>query len=172
MSDFYLIATVTSVSGKNGAVKIISYSDYPERFFYLSKVYIDFFGEKKLFFVEKVKQNKNIFTLKFKNFDSEQDSEILVGKEIFVDEENLVRLPDNHFFIHDLIGSRVIKDDKELGVIKEVYQYPANDVYVIEDAVGKEILLPAILKFIEFFDNAKKILKLKSGEDLYEDDES
>ena len=172
MSDFYLIATVTSVSGKNGAVKIISYSDYPERFFYLSKVYIDFFGEKKLFFVEKVKQNKNFFILKFKNFDSEQDSEILVGKEIFVDEENLVRLPDNHFFIHDLIGSRVIKDDKELGVIKEVYQYPANDVYVIEDAEGKEILLPAILKFIESFDNAKKILKLKPGEDLYEDDES
>jgi 16S rRNA processing protein RimM len=172
VSDFYLIATVTSVSGKNGAVKIISYSDYPERFFYLSKVYIDFFGEKKLFFVEKVKQNKNIFTLKFKNFDSEQDSEILVGKEIFVDEENLVKLPDNHFFIHDLIGSRVIKDDKELGVIKEVYQYPANDVYVIEDAEGKEILLPAILKFIESFDNAKKILKLNSGEDLYEDDES
>ena len=172
MSDFYLIATVTSVSGKNGAVKIISYSDYPERFFYLSKVYIDFFGEKKLFFVEKVKQNKNIFILKFKNFDSEQDSEILVGKKIFVDEENLVKLPDNHFFIHDLIGSRVIKDDKELGVIKEVYQYPANDVYVIEDAEGKEILLPAILKFIESFDNAKKILKLNSGEDLYEDDES
>jgi 16S rRNA processing protein RimM len=172
VSDFYLIATVTSVSGKNGAVKIISYSDYPERFFYLSKVYIDFFGEKKLFFVEKVKQNKNIFTLKFKNFDSEQDSEILVGKKIFVDEENLVKIPDNHFFIHDLIGSRVIKDDKELGVIKEVYQYPANDVYVIEDAEGKEILLPAILKFIESFDNAKKILKLNSGEDLYEDDES
>ena len=172
MSDFYLIATVTSVSGKKGAVKIISYSDYPERFFYLSKVYIDFFGEKKLFFVEKVKQNKNFFTIKFKNFNSEQDSEILVGKEIFVDEENLVRLPANHFFIHDLIGSRVIKDDKELGVIKEVYQYPANDVYVIEDAEGKEILLPAILMFIESFDNAKKILKLKPGEDLYEDDES
>ena len=172
MSDFYLIATVTSVSGKNGAVKIISYSDYPERFFYLSKVYIDFFGEKKLFFVERVKQNKNFFTLKFKNFNSEQDSEILVGKEIFVDEENLVRLPENNFFIHDLIGSRVIKGDKELGVIKEVFQYPANDVYVIEDRSGKEFLLPAILRIIESFDSAKKILKLKPGEDLYEDDES
>ena len=37
---------------------------------------------------------------------------------------------------------------------------------------GKEILLPAILRFIESFDNVKKILKLKPGEDLYEDDES
>jgi len=172
VSDFYLIATVTSVSGKNGAVKIISHSDYPERFFYLSKVYIDFFGEKKLFFVEKVRQNKNYFTLKFRNFNSEQESEILVGKEIFVDEENLVKLPDNHFFIHDLIGSRVIKNDKELGVIKEVYQYPANDVYVIEDSSSKEILIPAILGLIESFDKVNKILKLKPGEDLYEDDES
>jgi 16S rRNA processing protein RimM len=172
VGDFYLIATVTSVLGKKGSVKIISYSDYPERFFNLSKVYIDFFGEKKLFFVENVKQNKDFFTVKFKNFNSEKDSEILVGKEIFVDEENLVRLPDNHFFIHDLIGSRVTKDDKELGVIKDVLQYPANDVYVIEDIGGKEILLPAILRFIESFDAVKKILKLKPGEDLYEDDES
>ena len=172
MGDFYLIATVTSVSGKKGAVKINSHSDYPERFFYLSKVYIDFFGEKKLFFVERVRQNKNLFTLKFKNFNSDRDSEILVGKEIFVDEENLVRLPDNHFFIHDLIGSRVIKNDKELGVINDVLQYPANDVYVIEDSVGKEILLPAILGLIESFDKVKKILKLKPGEILYEDDES
>jgi 16S rRNA processing protein RimM len=172
VGDFYLIATVTSVSGKKGAVKIISHSDYPERFFYLSKVFIDFFGEKKMFFVESVKQHKKLFALKFKNFNSDLDSEILVGKEIFVDEENLVKLPDNHFFIHDLIGSRVIKNEKELGVIKDVLQYPANDVYVIVDCEGKEVLLPAILGFIESFDKLKKILKLEPGEDLYEDDES
>jgi 16S rRNA processing protein RimM len=172
VSDYYLIATVTSVSGKKGAVKIISHSDYPERFLELSKVYLDFFGEKKLFFVEKVKQSKNLFTLKFRNFDTELDSAILVGKEIFVDEENLVRLPDNHFFIHDLVGSRVIKDDIELGIIKDVLQYPANDVYVVEDSEGKEVLLPAISSLIESFDKVEKILKLKPGEDLYEDDES
>jgi 16S rRNA processing protein RimM len=89
-----------------------------------------------------------------------------------VDEANLVKLPDNHFFIHDLIGSRVIKDDKEFGIIKDVLQYPANDVYVIEDSLGKEILLPAIHRFIKSFDNVEKILRLKAGEDLYEDDES
>ena len=172
MSDFYLIATVTSVSGKKGSVKIISYSDYPERFLNLSKVYIDFFGEKKLFFVERVKRHKDTFILKFKNFDSEKDSEILVGKEIFVDKENLIVLPENHYFIHDLIGSKVIKEDKELGIIKDVLQYPANDVYVIEDSAGNEILIPAIRRIIESFDNVKKILKLKAGEDLFEDDES
>jgi 16S rRNA processing protein RimM len=172
VNDFYLIAKVTSVVGKKGTVKIISYSDYPERFSHLSRVYLDFFGDKKSFFVESVKQKKNFFIAKLKNFNSDKDSAILVGKEIFVDKEDLVKLPDNHFFIHDLIGSRVLKDDKELGFIKDVLAYPANDVYVIEDGSGKEILLPAILKFIESFDSMNKILKLRSGVDLYEDDES
>ena len=172
MSDFYLIAKITSVSGKKGAVKIVSYSDYPERFNNLSMVYLDFFGEKKSFLVENVKPNKNFFIVKFKNFNSDKDSGILVGKEIFVDKENLVKLPDNHFFIHDLIGSSVIKNDIVLGVIKEVLQYPANDVYVVIDKNGNETLIPAVLKFIESFDSLNKILKLKSEEDLYEDDES
>lgn len=119
-----------------------------------------------------MKKNKDFFTLKFKNFNSDKDSGILVGKEIFVDEENLIRLPEDHYFIHDLVGSKVIRDDKELGIIKDVLQYPANDVYVIEDNEGKEILIPAIHRIIESFDNVKKILKLKPGEDLYEDDES
>jgi 16S rRNA processing protein RimM len=172
VGDFYLIATISSVSGKKGAVKIISFSDYPERFLKLSKVYIDFYGEKKLFFVENVKQHKNNFTVKFRNFDSAKDCEILLGKEIFVDEENLVKIPADHIFIHDLVGSTVIRDNKEIGIIKEVLQYPANDVYVIENTDGKEVLIPAVLKFIELFDKVKKVLKLKPGEGLYEDDES
>jgi 16S rRNA processing protein RimM len=172
VSDFYLIATISSVSGTKGAVKIISFSDYPERFLRLSKVYIDFHGEKKLFFVENVKQYKNNFTIKFRNFDSAKDCEILLGKEIFVDEENLVKIPANHFFIHDLVGSTVIRENKEIGIIKDVLHYPANDVYVIENKEGKELLIPAVLKFIELFDNVKKVLKLKPGEGLYEDDES
>ena len=172
MSEFYLIATVGSAFGKHGAVKIISHSDFPERFFNLSEVYIDFFNKKKLFFVENVVQHNNIFTIKFRNFDSDKDVGILAGKDIFVDEEHLVKLPENHFFIHDLIGSRVVRNDREIGAIKDVLKYPANDIYVVIDDDGKETLIPAVLEFIESFDPVKKILMLKPGEELYDDDES
>lgn len=172
MSEYYLIATVKSAFGKNGAVKIISHSDFPERFINLSEVYIDFFNNKKLFFVENVEQHNDIFTIKFKNFDSDKDVGILIGKDIFVDEEHLVKLPENHFFIHDLIGSRVVRNDKEIGIIKDVLKYPANDIYVVFDSGGNEILIPAVMDLIDSFDPLKKILKLKPGEDLYDDDES
>ena len=56
-------------------------------------------------------QQNKIFTLKFRNFNSDNDVEVLIGREIFVDEANIVKLPENYFFIHDLVGSRVFRNE-------------------------------------------------------------
>ena len=49
------------------------------------------------------------------------------------------------FFICDIIGSVVYEEDgKEFGVLKDVLQTGANDVFVVEQADGKEVLLPCI----------------------------
>ncbi len=171
MSEYFLIAKIVSIVGKDGFVKILSFSDFPERFFDLKKVYLDFFGEKKIFFVDAVKHQKNFFALKFKNFDNENDTQILLGKEVFVDEANIVKLPENYFFIHDLIGSKVFRNEKFLGVIKDVLTYPANDVYLIEGNKGSELLIPALSELIESFDPEDKILILKPGGELYDDED-
>lgn len=170
MEEYFLIAKIVAGSGNGGYVKIMSFSDFPERFFELSKVYIDFFGEKKVFFVEDVIKRKDFFYIKFRNFDSDSDTEVLFGKEIYVDSENVVELPENHYFIHDILGSKVIRNGIEFGIVKDVLVCPANDVYVI-DNFGKEILIPAVKDYVESFDPGKKILVLKPGENLYEDDE-
>jgi 16S rRNA processing protein RimM len=134
-------------------------------------VFVDFFNEKKKFFIEDVKRKKDYFLIKFRNFNSERDVELLIGKEIFVDKANLVKLPEDQFFVHDLIGSEVYRNDKLLGVIKDVLPLPANDVYVVNDAEGNEILVPAVKEIILEFNPETKMLILKPGEDLYETDE-
>lgn len=171
MNDFYLIAKIDSAFGKNGFVKVTSVSDFPERFFGLSKVYIDFFEEKKEFFVEDVKETKGSFIFKFKNFDSDDDVRILIDKEIYVDEENVIKLPENHYFIHDLIGSKVLRNNEKIGTVKDVLSSSANDIYIVENAEGKEILIPAVKEFVESFDEKSKTLILKSGENLYDDED-
>ena len=171
MKEYYLVAKIVSAFGKDGFVKVSSFTDFPEHFLTLKKVYLDFFGEKKEFSINKVKNSGNTYLFKFRNFDSEKDVEVLAGKEIFVDSEELIKLPANYFFIHDLIGSRVLRNNVEIGKIKNVVSFPANDVYVIENQQGEEILIPAIQDYIEHFDPAKKLLKLKPGKELYEDDE-
>jgi len=169
--DYFLIAKIDSVYGNKGFVRITSFSDFPDRFFKLRKVYIDFFGNKKEFVVEDVKRVKNFFIIKFINFDSENDVRILLDKEIFISSEDSVNLPADHFFIHDLIGSKVLRNNVEFGKIVDVLTLPANDVYVVHDMQNREILIPAVKEFILSFNPAEKILILNPDKDLYEDDE-
>lgn len=170
--DFYLIAKILSFHGKDGFVKIASYSDFPERFFDLKYVFVDFFGEKRKIRVENVKKFKNSFIVKFENFNDEKDCGFLLGKEVFVDSENLVKLPEWVYFIHDLIGSKVLQGTVLLGTITEVVSVPANDIYVVTSPENEEILIPAVADYIQSFDNVNKVLMLKQDIDFigeYED---
>ena len=171
MSDYFLIAKVVSSFGRNGRVKIISYSGVKERFFQLDEIFVDFFEDKKSLKVEYVEEGKDCFFVKFKNFDSDVESEILIGKNIYVNEKDLVKLPKDHFFIHDMIGSNVFCNDVKIGIIKDVLNLPANDVYVISDLDNNERLIPAVSDFVEKFDVNEKILVLKKLDEYYKEDD-
>ncbi|HEY7752090.1 MAG TPA: ribosome maturation factor RimM [Ignavibacteriaceae bacterium] len=171
MTEYFLIGRIESAAGSDGFVKISSQSDFPERFSKLSEVYIDFWGDKKKFIVEKVTLQKNKILLKFKRFESLRDIELLISREIFVTDEKVVSLPEDSFFIHDLIGSKVFIGDKLIGEIKEVEKLPSNDVILIRSNKGKELLLPLIDKFVLKFDPSKKIMLIRNDVDLNDDED-
>ena len=171
MIEYFLVAKIVSAEGDKGFLKIDSFSDSPERFVKLKKIYIDFWGEKKLFSLQSVKRKKENILIKFKNFDDKESVEVLIGREVFIDSKDVLKLPKGHYFIHDIIGSNVIRNGVEFGKLTDVYSLTSNDVYVIRKTNGEEILIPAIHEFIESIDTLNKVLILKSGEDFYEDDE-
>jgi len=170
VTEYFLIAKVKSIFDELGSVIIASNSDFPERFLKLNKVLVDVFGDKREFIVEKVDLFEKDIIIKFKNFNSDDDVKFLIGKKIFVEAKDAVKLDDDTFYVHDLIGSQVLVNEKFFGHLNDVYCLPANDVYVISDENGNEILIPALKKYVEGFDSNKKILKLKSIYDLYDED--
>ncbi len=163
MKDFFLIANIISLFGKNGFVKIEPYSDFPQRFVELEKLFIDFWGDKKIFYVEDVKELNNAVALKFKNFDDKRNAGVLVGRGIYVEEKDLIKLPDDTYYIHDLIGSKVLQGGKNIGTIADVISPPANDVIILRNKKNKELLIPLVLDFIESFDPERKVLVLKQN---------
>ena len=169
--EYFLIAKVEKVFGKDGYVRLESFSDYPKRFLNLKKVYFDFWGDKKAFHVEDVKDLNGKIVIKFNRFDTLRDCQVLIDREIYVDEKEKVTLPDNHFFVHDLIGSEVIVENETIGVVSDVMKSKANDVLIISNDSKKEKLIPFVLNFIEKFDAAKKKLILNISKDYLEDDE-
>jgi 16S rRNA processing protein RimM len=171
VSDFYLIAEIKSISGKKGFVAVVSHTDFPGQFLKLKKVYIEIYGDKKLLYIEEIRKHKNSFLIKFKNFNNDSEAEFLKGKKIYVDSENVIVLSGEVFFVHDLIGSIVFRNDEKFGKIEDVINLPSNDVYVIRNLSQKEILIPAVKDYISGFDPVKKILILQPGGKIYEDDE-
>lgn len=171
MDDFYFIARIVS-TGKDGFVKINSPLDITDKFFQLNnEVYIDFWGKKKKFIVEETLKNKNSFFLKFLNFDDERDSIVLMERKIFVHKQNLSSLSSKNFIVTDFIGCQVFRDDILIGIVKDIFNTPANNVIEILKPDGKEFLIPLVDAYFEIMDIKNKKLVLNSNAGYYDDED-
>jgi 16S rRNA processing protein RimM len=158
--DLFVVAKIRKSFGLNGEVAVESFTHSLERFNKLKKVFIGY-NENDLVecSVSSVRTNKDMIILKIDLFKDRSDSDKFAGSFIYVDSKNIIKPPRGKFFYHDIIGLSVEDSDgKKYGEVKDVWQTPANDVYVI-DYNGKEVLLPAIKEFIKKIDiNSKKII--------------
>lgn len=149
MEQFFRVGVITSTHGVRGEVKVFPTTDDSSRFKKLKTVILDTGSEHMELEVESVKFFKKMVILKFKGYDTVEAIEKYKGKDLLVSRENAVKLKENENFIADLIGLSVITDEGEkLGILKDIMQTGANDVYVVDNQKGKEILLPSIKECI------------------------
>ena len=149
MEDLLQVGIITSTHGVRGEVKVYPTTDDPRRFRRLKEVVLDTGKEKMNLEIEGVKFFKQFVILKFKGLDNINDIEKYRQKSLYVTRKNAVRLQRDEYFIADLIGLKVQDEDgKELGTVKDVIETGANEVYEVEMADGKSLLLPAIKQCI------------------------
>jgi len=172
VDELFLIAEVKAIRGSNGYVLIESFTDSKERFSQLNEVIVEFFGTQKEFQITDVDFSEGKIALKFSGFNSASDAAILVNKKIFIHKKHAVKLNEDTFFIHDVIGSAVFKEYDCLGNVEDVLVLPANDVYVVKDKNNKRILIPAIKDYVKNFSPVEKRLDLVPDCDLLYDDEN
>lgn len=170
MNDLYLIAEVIDVHNNDGSVIIKSFSDFSERFLELEKIVIDFFGKYRELDIEFAENIDNKIILKFRRFNSEEDVLFLIGKKLYINKQNLIKLPDNSFYIHDLLDCEVYFESSFFGKLIDVLKLPGNDVYVVQKNSGKEVMIPAVEKFIDYLSiDEKKIFLTQECKLLDED---
>lgn len=149
MEDLLQVGIITSTHGVRGEVKVYPTTDDPRRFRRLKEVVLDTGREKLNLEIEGVKFFKQFVILKFKGLDNINDMEKYRQKSLYVTRKNAVRLQRDEYFIADLIGLKVQDEDgTELGTVKDVIETGANDVYEVEMADGRSLLLPAIKQCI------------------------
>ena len=145
MEDLLQVGVITSTHGIRGEVKVFPTTDDPNRFRKLKQVILDTGKEQLEMEIASVKFFKNQVIVKFKGIDDINDVEKYRKAGLYVTRENAVPLGENEYFIADLIGLRVISDEEEeLGVIDDVLQTGANDVYIVKKEQTPDLLIPAI----------------------------
>lgn len=150
MNEFLEIGQIVNTYGIKGYVKVNPFTDNYERFSDLDKVFIEVKKDLQEFIIEDVKYSKNVVLLKLKGIEDINMAENYRNCYIKINRKNAVKLPKDSYFVIDIIGIQVFTDEGNLlGNIVDVFKTGANDVYVVKDEIGKQILLPAIEKVVK-----------------------
>ena len=164
--EYIEIGQIVNTNGLKGVVKVNPFTDDISKFEDLKYVYIQLKNELKKVKIEQVRYNKNQVLLKLEGIDSIEEAEKYRNFYLKTEKESQEDLGEDTYYIVDLIGLDVYWDKNEyLGKIEDVFPTGSNDVYVVKDNLGKQILIPAIADVVKEVDlkNKKMTINLIPG---------
>ena len=170
--DYYDVGKIVNTHGIKGEVRVLSTTTNPEER-YCEGAPLIWFGKdggKEELTVNSHRTHKTFDLLTFEGYGNVNDVERLVGGTLRVSEDMLLELPENEFYIHEVVGSTVIDDDsgEEIGTIKEILSPGANDVWVVKRPNKKDLLLPYIESVILDVDILNQVVRVHVMEGLDE----
>lgn len=157
MQKYFEVGQIVNTFGVKGILKVKPFTDDANRFEELKKVYICKKEKLEEVEIEEVKYHKDMVLLKVKGIDDMSEAEKVKGLYLKIDRKNAKKLPKDTYFIADLLGLEVYSDKEEfLGKVDDIFRTGANDVYVVKDEKGKQLLLPGIPEVIKEIDLEKE----------------
>lgn len=159
MEEYFEIGQIVNTSGLKGILKIKPFTDDIKKFSNLKTIYIKTKNGLTEFKIEQVRYVKNMVMLKLAGIDTVEEAEKYRNLYIKVLRDQEEELEEGSYYVVDILGCKVNTDaNQELGKIVDVFQTGSNDVYVVKDEQGKQILLPAIKQVIKNVDIKNKII--------------
>lgn len=145
METLMEIGQIVNTYGIKGFVKVQPFTDNIRRFEDLKQIYLQLKKGLETFEIEEIKYHKQMVLLKLKGIDDINEAEKYRNCYLKIERKDAVNLPEDTYFIADLLEMEVTTEEGEmLGKIADVYPTGSNDIYVVKNEQGKQILLPAI----------------------------
>jgi len=167
--EYINIGKIVGIFGNLGQVRIFPLTDFPERFLTMKEVLILSHGERKAFQIKKAYSYKKYMIIQFEEVTDMNTAESLKGAFLQITRQELTLLPEDSFYIFDLIGLEVFNEEgSHLGIIEDVIQTGANDVYVVSSSEKKRpLLIPALKQVVRQVDlkNQRMVVELLPGLD-------
>ncbi len=140
---FLIVGKLRRAHGVHGEIPLEIYTSLLDL---LSPDRVVYIGEShQPYTIEKTRWKNELILLKFKEINDRTLVSELTNSLAYVRTADLAPLPDGEFYMHELIGVKVVdQEGADLGVLTEILETGANDVYLVEGHDGEEFLFPAI----------------------------
>ena len=142
--EYVLIGRIVNTHGVNGEVKIEVWLDSPQFLKSFKRLYTDAGQELR---VLSARVHKGFVIARFEGAEDVNAAMTFKNRTVSIRRED-ARLPKGAFFLQDIIGARVVDEDgNEVGILTDVMETPASNVYVVKGEA--EHLIPAVPEFIK-----------------------
>jgi 16S rRNA processing protein RimM len=160
--QFIEAGEIVTTHGVRGEVKVLCWLDDPEMLCEFDRCRI---GGKEYTMTE-VRVQKTCNLVKLQGIDTMEAAQAMRGKILELYREDI---DDEVIFAAELIGMEVYSEDKLIGKIKEVLDYPGNSVYVVKGE--HEYMIPAVKAFILDTDMQGNKMQVKLIEGMRSDED-
>ncbi len=172
-SEPVIIGAIAKPHGVEGAVVVRPASDVPDRYRELRRALIlEEDGSAGAFEIESVRPLEREYLVKFRGVDDPETArDRLVGRSLAVDRAVVPPAGEGENYHFELLGLEVVRSDgRRVGVLEEILETGANDVYVVKGPDG-EVLIPATREVIEKVDVAGGRMTVRPLPGLFDEDE-
>jgi 16S rRNA processing protein RimM len=162
---YLVVGFLRRAHGVRGEMIMDLHTDFPER---LQRGRELFVGEEhRPMTLSGTRPHAKGMLVKFNGIETPEDAGQLRNQWVYVRATDVPELPEGKIYQHELFGFKVVdENEKSLGELVEIIETGANNVYVIRDESGKEILLPAIPEVILEMDTERRLMRVHLLEGL------
>lgn len=168
--DLLEVGKIVNTHGLRGEVKVVPWTDYPEVFEDIEYVYRKTKTDYERLDLRGIKYQKGNIIVRFAQITDINEAEKYKNQILYAERSHLGELPEGVYYLADLIGLTVIKDDGEVvGTIADVINTGASDIYEVKREGKKSLLIPVIDEVVLGVDleNKKVTVHMMEGlEDL------
>ncbi len=135
---------IVNTHGVQGEVKIEVWLDSPKFFKSFKRLYTAGGQELK---VLSARTHKDFVIAKLEGVEDVNAAMALKNKVLSIRRSDAA-LPHGAFFLQDILGAKVVDEDgNEIGVLQDVMETPASNIYMVRGET--EHLIPAVPEFIK-----------------------
>jgi 16S rRNA processing protein RimM len=156
---FLVVGLLRRSHGLHGDVIMDVYTDFPER---MRPGKIVLLGENhQPVVVRNIRTKGKELIIGFEGINTPEETTRLRNQKIYIAAKDLPELPAGEYYHHQLIGLRVVDEENhEVGILEDILETGANDVYVVKTASGGELLIPAVEAYILEIDLDQNLMKV------------